>query len=275
MEGYIGSRNQYPQKFLSLFDKICHGHGHQSADVFNRFLDFCLYYLSGGIMTEGLEAVENYHKGKHDAFLELFNILGDGSEGFQDMLGTVYQEISSSYKASKMGQFFTPDPVSQLMAEIAIGDLDVAEVGKSINDPSCGSGMMLLKAAEKFGTNRHNQFFVGQDLDGMCAKMCAINMSLNTIPGRVYQMDTLAMKYYAAYDMKMYMYENHYMCLVSKWPSDQIDAANERVKLGYQRAAQAKSVDDEQAKAAAQAAKEAERLRQKDLKKGFSATLFD
>jgi hypothetical protein len=257
MEGYIGSRNQYPQKFLSLFDKICHGHGHQSSDVFNRFLDFCLYYLSGGIMTEGLEAVENHHKGKHDAFLELFNILGDGSEGFQDMLGTVYQEISSSYKASKMGQFFTPDAVSDLMAQIAIGDLDVNAVGKSINDPSCGSGMMLLKAAEKFGVNRHNQFFVGQDLDGMCAKMCAINMSLNTIPGRVYQMDTLAMKYYAAYDLRMMMYQNHYMCLVNKWPKEQIDEANQRVQAAYQRSAETKAVEDEQEKAAAQALKEA------------------
>lgn len=274
MEGYIGSRTQYPQKFISLFDKICYGHGHQ-ADVFNHFLDFCLFYLSGGTMTEGLEVIERHHKGKHDAFMELFNILGDGSDGFNDMLGTVYQEISSSYKASKMGQFFTPDPVSQLMAEIAIGDLDVTAVGKSINDPSCGSGMMLLKAAEKFGDNRHNQFFVGQDLDSMCAKMCAINMSLNTIPGRVYQMDTLAMTYYAAYDLKMYMHGNHYMCLVNKWPKEDIDAANERVKLAYQRSAETKAVESEKEKAAAQALKEAERLRQKDLKKGFAATLFD
>jgi len=275
MEGYIGSRNQYPQKFLSLFDKICHGHGHQSSDVFNRFLDFCLYYLSMGKLTEGLEAVERHHPGKYDAFMELFNILGDGSEGFQDMLGGVYQEISSSYKASKMGQFFTPDAVSDLMADIAIGDIDPTTIGKSINDPSCGSGMMLLKAAEKFGVNRHNQFFVGQDLDAMCAKMCAINMSLNTIPGRVYQMDTLAMNYYAAYDLKIMMYENHYMAIVHKWDSSEIDAANQRVQASYQRSAETKAVESEKEKAAAQALKEADRLRQKDLKKGFAATLFD
>ena len=58
-----------------------------------------------------------------------------------DVLGNIYeQKVSHGHN----GQFFTPQSVCDLMAQITVN-----EDAKSISDPACGSGRNLISAAKK------------------------------------------------------------------------------------------------------------------------------
>lgn len=84
-----------------------------------------------------------------------------------DYLGRVYEEqaVANSYA----GQFFTPEPVVELMARITMPD-DIPDTAV-VHDPACGSGRMLIAGI------RRNRFatFVGVDTDLTCVHMTALN----------------------------------------------------------------------------------------------------
>ena len=82
------------------------------------------------------------------------------------------------------GQFFTPDPLANLMA----GIVSPMSSGSRVLDPSCGSGSLILSAAR---VNRDQEFF-GCDISLTCCLMTLINMCLNDLVGEVYHMDTLS-----------------------------------------------------------------------------------
>lgn len=263
------------RSFMKQFEQQAYGQGHYS-EVFEDFLDYCIFYLSLGTVREPVERLaKKYGDAKMEGFLRLFEILGEGSEDFNDMLGTLYMEISSQYKASAMGQFFTPGNIAAMMAEINLAGLDTSKEGQTINDPTCGSGVMLLKAAKKFGDNRHLQYFEGADLDRICCKMCAINMALNTIPGRVYHANTLTLQYFGAYTLKLTRLGGKWLTAIVKWPAEEIDKINERVQQDRSEVSKKREAEQqEEAKREAERKIE-EKLRAKDAKKGFSSTLFD
>lgn len=153
--------------------------------------------------------------------------------------------------------------------------MDTEKIGQKISDPSCGSGIMILKAAKKFGDRRHLQRFTGIDLDRICCKMCAVNMALNTIPGEVFHANSLSLEHYGAYSLMLDRLFGKWITYIAKWPSERIDAINKQIKQDFQQS-------DEQRKEAIEAERERQReeqiqkrLRAKDEKKGFAATLFD
>jgi type I restriction-modification system DNA methylase subunit len=95
----------------------------------------------------------------------------------KDVLGTYYEGHISR---GKLGQFFTPMHVCELMATLNKGEVNVSGASKRILDPCCGSGRMLLAGAKVHGP--HNLFY-GIDIDQTCAKMAALNLFLNGIFG--------------------------------------------------------------------------------------------
>ncbi|MEZ5845091.1 MAG: N-6 DNA methylase [Hyphomicrobiaceae bacterium] len=84
-----------------------------------------------------------------------------------DYLGRVYEEqaLANSYS----GQFFTPEPVVELMAAMTMPD--TLSDDAIVHDPACGSGRMLIAGI------RRNRFatFVGVDTDLTCVHMAALN----------------------------------------------------------------------------------------------------
>ncbi len=261
--------------FTKEFDRLAYAQGNYSQ-VFEDFLDFCIFYLSLGLINDnGKHLEKTYGEDGLKQMMTLFKILGDGSGDFQDLLGTVYMEISSQYKASSMGQFFTPGNISAMMSEMMLSDMDTEKEGLKICDPSCGSGIMILKAARMFGNRRHLQRFTGIDLDRICCKMCIVNMALNTIPGEVFHANSLSLEHYGAYSLVLDRLGGKWITYIVKWPSEHISAINERIKQDFQQSS-------EQQKQAIEAERERQReqqiqkrLKAKDEKKGFSATLFD
>lgn len=90
-----------------------------------------------------------------------------------DILGDLFVGAISYGEA---GQYFTPESVTKLLAQMTIDPDARPGPGRPIyvNDPCCGTGRMLLEAAT---INPHVEL-VGQDVDPRCARMTAINLGL-------------------------------------------------------------------------------------------------
>lgn len=108
----------------------------------------------------------------------------------QDFLGEMYMGLGLG--DSGRGQFFTPYNVSALMSEMLMENTETETSNKgyiSICDPTCGSGAMLIAAANTLKNQNYNfqknAFFVGQDIDRTAALMCYIQISLLGCPGYV------------------------------------------------------------------------------------------
>lgn len=125
-------------------------------------------------------ALARFAEHKQVALLvSLMTEVGGSSEGFGDPLGSLYQEIVSK---GRLEQFFTPSPVSDLLGALGIGEQ--AAAGKTVFDPACGSGKLLLSAAK---INRHLQLY-GADIDHTLCKVAVVNMLLNSLTGEIAHM---------------------------------------------------------------------------------------
>lgn len=138
------------------------------------------------------ETIKKYTKEELNVFSkllgELFIIYGKAkeNENWTDPLGEYYELLASNSKKSSFGQFFTPKPLCDMIAQLV---QEPNQWGKTINEPCAGSGRFIL-ASNHFA---NGNYFVAQDLDSICCKMTAINMCLHEIRGEVHNMDTLRM----------------------------------------------------------------------------------
>jgi len=107
--------------------------------------------------------------------------LGDFADNTIDAFGDAYEYLMTMYASSagkSGGEFFTPQEVSELLAEITV-------VGKTavnkVYDPACGSGSLLLKFAKVLGKDNVRQGFFGQEINLTTYNLCRINMFLHDV----------------------------------------------------------------------------------------------
>ena len=107
--------------------------------------------------------------------------LGDYSDNTIDAFGDAYEFLMTMYAANagkSGGEFFTPQEVSELLAEITtVGKKEVNKV----YDPACGSGSLLLKFAKILGKENVRQGFFGQEINLTIYNLARINMFLHDI----------------------------------------------------------------------------------------------
>jgi len=143
-----------------------------------------------------LDVVKRHTKGERgkrgcDTIAQLFGELVFRSEQtrneMKDLLGDLFQGAITYGEA---GQFLSPMSICRLMAQVTVGDMPPEEAAtkKSVADPCCGSGRMLLGVAE---IHRHWEF-IGQDVDLRCVRMTAINLALRNLYGYVIHGNSLA-----------------------------------------------------------------------------------
>ena len=108
--------------------------------------------------------------------------LRDENFEFPDLLGAAYESLIKWFADSagkKAGEFYTPADVVRTLVEI----VDPKE-GMSIYDPTCGSGGMLIQAADyirECGGNPRNRSLFGQESIGSTWSICKMNMLLHGI----------------------------------------------------------------------------------------------
>ncbi|TCO07009.1 type I restriction-modification system subunit M [Natronoflexus pectinivorans] len=107
--------------------------------------------------------------------------LGEYQDNTIDTFGDAYEFLMTMYagNAGKSGgEFFTPQEVSELLAEMTV--VGKKQVNK-VYDPACGSGSLLLKFAKVLGKENVRQGFFGQEVNITTYNLCRINMFLHDI----------------------------------------------------------------------------------------------
>jgi hypothetical protein len=177
-------------QLLKLLDQAARS-GVSRGQAFEDFLHMAVCALSGGAMEDQyLNVVERHKAGESgrrgcDALAQLFAALTEAMETTRaDIVGDLFQGAVTRGEA---GQFYTPEPVCELMAAMTVGQEENDGTPRIVSDPCCGSGRLLLAATE----GRPHWHAVDQDIDLRCVRMTTINLALRNRFGHVIHGDTL------------------------------------------------------------------------------------
>jgi hypothetical protein len=195
------------QHLIRLLNSFRYKHG--IYDVFRDFCALSALSISNAVdkrhwedrESEYLRIIKGYDREFIDKFPEMLSCLTTALDelGPRDILGEVFMQLEISNKS--VGQFFTPQCVSDCMARIVFSDLgpQIAQEGYiTLQEPAAGGGSTIFaacKAMSEQGFDFTTQLHVTAiDIDSRCAHMCYVQMSLLGIPGVVYHGDTLRME---------------------------------------------------------------------------------
>lgn len=184
---------------------------HQLWEIWADFVTLSACTISNSVDMANYAAREDifektagkYEPEEREKMSRLMGLLALGLEENpeQDFLGEMYMQLDLG--SHWHGQFFTPYTVSTMMAKIGVDREQLLEKLEfstaDFTDCACGGGAMLIaaanftkKALEGTAYNWQEKcLFVGQDLDGIAAKMCYIQLSLLGCAGFVKIGDTL------------------------------------------------------------------------------------
>jgi len=157
--------------------------------------------LTGIITVADFNDDEKLGKGKDKVdrlsnLIEIFEKPGldfsdNRSEG-DDILGDAYEYLMRHFateSGKSKGQFYTPAEVSRIMAKV-INIRKSKSQDETIYDPTCGSGSLLLKAADEAP---HGITIYGQENDNATRALAVMNMWLHGNPtSDIRQGNTLA-----------------------------------------------------------------------------------
>jgi type I restriction enzyme M protein len=107
-----------------------------------------------------------------------------------DVLGDAYEYLIGQFAAGagkKAGEFYTPQQVSTILAKIVTTGKSKL---RSVYDPTCGSGSLLLRVAKEVKVAE----FYGQEMNRTTFNLCRMNMILHGVHYRdfdIQQEDTL------------------------------------------------------------------------------------
>jgi len=159
--------------------------------------------LTGIIDVANFNDPDKLGKGKEmqDLLSNLVAIFNDPNLNFSknradgdDLLGDAYEYLMRNFatqSGKSKGQFYTPAEVSRIIAKV-IGVNTAQSQDQTIYDPTCGSGSLLLKAADEAERGLTLTIY-GQDKDNATRALAKMNMILHGHPtAEIWQGNTLA-----------------------------------------------------------------------------------
>ncbi len=165
--------------------------------------------LKGVIDVADFDNSDKLGKGKEmvDRLSNLVGIFQSESLDFSknkaegdDILGDAYEYLMRHFateSGKSKGQFYTPAEVSRVIAKV-IGISQAKSQDQTIYDPTCGSGSLLLKAADE---THQGVTIYGQERDNATAALAKMNMILHGNPtAEIWQDNTLSNPYFKNVD---------------------------------------------------------------------------
>lgn len=147
--------------------------GTDSADEFNNLFE------DMDLTSSKLGANE---KAKNElvakVLVHLDKIDFDLSNTKADVLGDAYEYLIGEFASGagkKAGEFYTPQPVSALLAKLVTSDRRIL---KSVYDPTCGSGSLLLRVKRE--AQQVDRIY-GQELNRTTYNLARMNMILHDV----------------------------------------------------------------------------------------------
>ena len=217
-ETYV-SHDTRVKEIIKVIESIAYKHG--ISTVFDDYLTIASCAVSNTVdkvhfdEREALymQTIKKYSKEELQKFVELHAMVVNALEQSlysSDLLGELYHSLNQSN--SRNGQFFTPIHIAEFMAEAMLGPkcTEIEEKGHvTLCEPTCGSGVMVIAAANSLYKNHYNpsqnMCVLACDNDIRCAKMAYIQLSYLGIPAVVVHGDSLAMQEYARFYTPVYM----------------------------------------------------------------------
>jgi type I restriction enzyme M protein len=187
----------------TFYDMLLHRGKSDIGDQINKIIgEFARNNNLSGIITEADfndDAKLGTGKEKVDRLTNLLNIFNKPELNFSsnraegdDLLGDAYEYLMRHFateSGKSKGQFYTPSEVSRIMAQV-IGINKSKSQDETIYDPTCGSGSLLLKAAD---IAPHGITIYGQENDNATRALAVMNMWLhNFTDAEIVQGNTMA-----------------------------------------------------------------------------------
>lgn len=128
-----------------------------------------------------------------------------------DVIGDAYEYMIGEFATmagKKAGSFYTPQAVSEIMAQIVD-----PQPRDRVYDPTCGSGSLLIRAAKKGGLDKVSIY--GQEKNNSAISMARMNMFLHEIKdAKIAWGDTLANPQHLDSDGNLMKFD----CIVANMP---------------------------------------------------------
>ena len=189
----------YIKQFEKLFDSLCRTR--PKYTVWYDIIQMWTYAISNSCSYQQdredryLAISKSYSKDELITICELYAtvIFAFEENREQDFLGQVY--MNYGFGDHKKAEFFTPYEIARLMSNVVGYDCDPKKGYAVINEPACGSGVMLIAYVNKL--IRENQsphtkaLFVANDANPCIAMMCYIQLSFIGAAGYVLVQNTL------------------------------------------------------------------------------------
>jgi len=196
-----------------------------ARNVFSDFVEMFAISISNtvnpkeraGRESRYMDIIKSYDKRHQQLFPEMCGELTMAldekvrTSGPEDILGPIFHELGLYSNAS--GQFFTPQPIADLMAMMTCGNEQQEAIEKHgyihICEPACGSGVMVMsmcKLMMKNDLNYNHQLLVeATDIALICVHMAYIQLSLYGIPAVVIHGNTLSLEEWSRWYTPFYV----------------------------------------------------------------------
>src|SRR6476661_1664013 len=119
-----------------------------------------------------------------------------------DILGDAYEYLMRHFateSGKSKGQFYTPAEVSRIMAQVIGIDQAAVMDQPTVYDPTCGSGSLLIKAADQAATTKLAIY--GQEMDVATWALARMNMILHGHPtAELWRDNTLSTPHFKSKD---------------------------------------------------------------------------
>ena len=192
--------------FVKYLTEVSDNHGIKQEERLDAFCDFIIRlfstdsYKPEGFKPDVATPENNDYINLVSLWCEMVSWEMEKGNAF-DLFGQLYEQMFLlKSKASANGQFFTPDSLCRLMADITYADVEekVSHIGPVIvNDPACGSARTLLAHFMDKTSEDHAlagmYYYEAADIDLPTCKMAACNMMIHGMQGRVVCQDQLSL----------------------------------------------------------------------------------
>lgn len=194
------------KQFVKYLTEVSDNHGIKQEERLDAFCDFIISlfstdsYNSGGFRPEIATPENNDYVTLVSIWCWMVAKEMEKGNSF-DLFGQLYEQMFLlKSKASSNGQFFTPDSLCRLMADITDADVEekVSDRGLvRVNDCACGSARTLIahfmaKTRKDHALAGH-YYYEAADIDLPTCKMAACNMMIHGMQGRVVCQDQLSL----------------------------------------------------------------------------------
>ena len=194
------------KQFVKYLNEVSDNHSVKQEDRLDAFCDFIIRLFStDSYKPEGFKPdIATPENNDYIALVSLWcEMVAEEMEkgNYFDLFGQLYEQMFLlKSKASANGQFFTPDSICRLMADITDADVEENESDRGlvrVNDPACGSARTLLA---HFMRKTHDNpalagryYYEAADIDLPTCKMAACNMMIHGMQGKVVCQDQLSL----------------------------------------------------------------------------------